>query len=170
MDFIIFILLLFLITTGIAAYSFAPWVPAWKKDLPRIFALADLKQGEKFYDLGCGDGKTVIYAAKNFSAQAIGVELALPLFLYCKVKQLFLQNKKLRFKYGNLFKQDLSDANVIYVFGTPRTLQDKFKQKLTKELRQGTRVISYTFPIAGWEPVKVSKPTEKDIAIYLYKM
>ncbi|MFH1326052.1 MAG: class I SAM-dependent methyltransferase [Candidatus Falkowbacteria bacterium] len=168
---IIFIIIfLILLTIAIASNSLAPWVPCWSKDLKRIFALADLKPGEKFYDLGCGNGKTVIYAAKNFQAQAIGIELALPLWFWCKLKQLFLQDKNIKFRWGNIFKQDFSNADVIYVFGMPKKLQQKLKQKLEKELKQGTRVISYTFPIVGWEPVKVSKPTNRDIAVYLYRM
>ena len=76
---IAFILLLVLSTVAVAGVSFAPWVPTKKSDFARIFQLANLKAGETFYDLGCGNGQLVIYAVKNFQAKAIGLEIALPL-------------------------------------------------------------------------------------------
>jgi len=169
-----FFLLLFIVfclmSMGIAGLSLAPWVPTWKKDLPRIFKLAALKPGEVFYDLGCGNGKLVLYTAKNFKVKAIGLEIAVPLFLICKVRQFFSQDKNLSFKFKSFYNENLNYADVIYVFGRPETLKDKFKQKLKKELKPGSRVISYAFPIIGWLPKEISKPSPKDIEIYLYIM
>lgn len=160
----------FAITLCMAFSSLAPWVPCWSKDMERIFKIASLKPGEIFYDLGCGNGKTVIYANKNFKATAIGIELALPLFLICKIRQLFNRDKNLFFKWKNLFKENLSKANVIYFFGMPNSIKNKLKQKLEKEAKLGTRIISYTFPVHGWTPEIVDKPSKKDLAIYLYKI
>lgn len=164
---IIFILILSLV---ISSLSFAPWLPTWKKDLPRIFALADLKQGETFYDLGCGNGKAVIYAAENYPVKAIGLEYALPLYFICKLRLFFLKNENIVFKYKNLFKVDLSQADVVYVFGMSSTIRDKLKQKLFNELKPGARVISYVFAFKDWQPKIISKPQEKDIEIYLYEI
>lgn len=159
-----------LFTMAIAGASLAPWVPSRKKDLKRIFKLTDLKPGEIFYDLGCGDGKLVVYAAKNYKAKAIGLELALPFYLICKVRQLFNKNKNLIFKFKNLFKENLAEADVIYIFAqSPGKLRGKIKQKLENELRPGARVITYAFPVEGWRPDIIDKPSEKDIAVYLYK-
>lgn len=156
-------------TTAIAAHSFAPWVPTWKKDLPRIFKLAQLQPGERFYDLGCGNGKVVIYAARHYQVRAIGVELSLPLWLYCVGRKFLARLPNASFRFGSLFRQNLKDADVIYVFGMPEKLQHKLLAKLQAELQPGTRVISYTFAIKGLEPVVVDKPTPTDITIYLYK-
>ena len=170
MQIILIIILIIFLTIGIAAVSFAPWVPARKKDLARIFALADLKPGEIFYDLGCGSGTTVFYAAKKFKAKAIGLEIGLPLYLYCKVRQLFVHNKNVTIKYKNLFKEDLSQADVVYFFGMPEKIKDKLRLKLEKKLKPGAKIISYVFEIEGWEPVEVSKPGKNDVGIYLYKI
>ncbi|MCX6743500.1 MAG: class I SAM-dependent methyltransferase [Candidatus Parcubacteria bacterium] len=159
-----------LLSLAIASISLAPWVPTWKKDLPRILKLAALKPGETFYDLGCGNGKVAIYAAKNFNAQVIGLEMAVPLYLICRLRQLFTINKNLIFKYKNFYKEDLSKANVVYVFGQAKTLGLKFTQKLSTELNPGARVISYVFPIEGWTPKIIDKPSPKDIAIFLYEI
>lgn len=153
-----------------AFLSFAPWVPSRGKDIKRIFKLAKLKPGEVFYDLGCGDGRIVSYAAKQYKAQAIGIELALPLYFICKIRQLFNYKKGVKFKFKNLFKENLSRADVIYVFGTKSKLKNKLKQKLENELKKGARVISYSFSIDGWVPEIIDKPNEKDLTIYLYKI
>lgn len=152
----------------ISCLSFAPWVPTRKKDLRRIFELADLKPGEVFYDLGCGNGRLAIYAAKNFQARAIGLELALPLYLVCAIRKLFSGNKLLKFKLQNLFNENLSGADVIYIFGMPDKLKIKLREKLERELKPGARVITYAFPIKDWMPERVDKPARDDVSIYLY--
>jgi len=167
---LLLLIALCLLSLAIASISLAPWVPTWKKDLPRIFKLAALKPGETFYDLGCGNGKVAIYAVKNFNAQVIGLEMAVPLYLICRLRLLFTINKKLIFKCKNFYKEDLSKANVVYVFGQAKTLGLKFTQKLSNELKPGARVISYVFPIEGWIPKIIDKPSPKDIAIFLYEI
>ncbi len=164
------LLALLLSTTAWAARSLAPWVPTWQKDLPRIFHLAAIHQGDIFYDLGCGNGKVVLYAAEHYPVkQACGIELSLPLWFTCVLRRQFSRNKeKIRFRFGSLFRQNLHNANVIYVFGMPERLQGKLLKKFQRELQPGTRVISYTFPIAGLTPKVVDKPTPRDISIYLY--
>ncbi|OGJ50924.1 hypothetical protein A2335_03345, partial [Candidatus Peregrinibacteria bacterium RIFOXYB2_FULL_32_7] len=134
MNILLIILTLLLCSFALAAVSLAPWVPCRTKDLERIFKLAKLKKNEVFYDLGCGDGKTIFYANKHFGVKSIGLELALPMFLVCKIRQIFYRNKNIQFKYKNLFKENLSNANAIYVYGMKDSLKNQLKDKLIKEL------------------------------------
>jgi len=166
---ILFFILFCSITVLWAILSLAPWVPSRAKDLKRIFKLANLKPGEIFYDLGCGNGRIVFYANKNSQAKTIGIELALPFFLICKIRQIFHTNKNIIFKFKSLFKEDLSKADVVYVFGLPKALEKKLKQKLEKELKPGARVISYCFFIKGLEPKIIDKPDKKTNSIYVYQ-
>ena len=166
---LIVILLVFLATIVVAYFSFAPWLPSRQKDLPRIFALAGLRKGELFYDLGCGDGKLVFYANQHYGARTIGLELIFPFYLICKIRQILAGNRQVIFKFKNLFHENLSQADVVYIFGTPRTVNGQLKEKLAKELKVGAKVISYAFAINDWQPLKVDKPTEKDVSIYLYQ-
>jgi len=161
------ILLAGLIPLAIAGISFAPWVPTWRADVDRALQLAALKPGEVFYDLGCGDGKAVFAAAK-LGAHATGIEIAWPLYLFCQIKKLLFSSSA-RFKLGNLFHLDISDADVIYIFGMPKTIQQKLRDKLERELKPGTRVVSYAFPIHGWEAITKDKPTPKQMSLYLYR-
>lgn len=148
--------------------SFAPWVPSRGRDLARIFKLADLRAGQVFYDLGCGDGKVVACAADNYKVKAIGLEISLALYLICRLRQAFKPGAEIKFKFKNLFKENLSSADVVYFFGVPWTVSGKLLAKLKQELRPGAKVISYSFKLDGWTPKIIDKPTENDLPIYLY--
>jgi len=169
------ILAIFLFWTGLsfrnASKSFAPFVPCQKKELPRIFEVIALKDNEVFYDLGCGDGRVVFYAAQHFPIKAIGIEMSFLFFLYCWIKRIFLADKRnIIFKLRNLFYEDLSKADAIYVYGMPKVLEEKLRYKLEKELKKGARVIAYGFPIKGLEPESICQPDEKhQKPIHLYR-
>jgi SAM-dependent methyltransferase len=165
-----FIILLVIFSLAWTGLSLAPWVPTWKKDLTRILRLANLQPSEKFYDLGCGDGKVVFYASQNSEAKVIGFEAAWPFFIYAKIKQLIFPRPNLSILLKNLYKVDLRDADCIYVFGTPKTINQKLEPKLSKELKPGSRVISYAFPFTKWTPELIDKPKPDDIDIYLYQI
>jgi len=151
--------------------SLAPFVPCRKRELPRIFKVIDLKDSEVFYDLGCGDGRVVFYAAQNFSVKAIGIEISLLFFLYCWIKRIFLADKgNIVFKMRNLFHEDLSKADAIYVYGMPKPLEKKLRYKLEKELKRGARVIAYGFRIKGLEPESIYPSDERHKnSIYVYR-
>lgn len=157
-------------TVIFSVISFAPWVPSRGRDLKRIFKLADLRPGQIFYDLGCGNGKVVVYAGNHYAVKAIGLEISLPLYLICRFR-FFLNNRaNLEFKFKNLHKENLSSADVVYFFSIPHALTEKFSAKLKAELKPGAKVISYSFKLPGWTPTTIDKPTEKDLPIYLYEM
>lgn len=163
--------LLYFLFLAMAGRSFAPWVPARRRDMERILRLSELKDGEKFYDLGCGDGRVALYAARKMpGARVVGIEMAPPLWIWCALRKLLLSVENITFKLKNLFTQDLSDADVVYFFGMPKTIKNKLKHKLEKELKPGARVLSYAFQIDGWNPSKIDKPSEKDVTVYVYEM
>lgn len=165
--------LLFVLICGFSlifsVLSFAPWVPSRGRDLKRIFKLADLKPGQIFYDLGCGDGKIVIYAANNYKVKAIGLEISLPFYLICKLRQALNGQSDIEFKLKNLYKENLASADAVYFFGMPHTLNKNFCSKLKRELRPGAKIISYSFKLHDLEPKIIDKPGEKDLPIYLYE-
>ena len=165
------ILALILATTAIAAASFAPWVPTRKHDLERILRLAGLKAGEKFYDLGCGTGGVVFYIGRHSPARAVGLELAWPIYLIAKVRQFLTPKSKVKIKFKSFFLENLSQADAVYLFAASSGhIKDKLKAKLKRELKPGARVISYAFPISGWQAVLRDKPSENVISLYLYKI
>jgi SAM-dependent methyltransferase len=174
MEWILILFLLFLILLLInfinAFWSLAPWVPTQKKDLKRILLLADLKPGQVFYDLGCGDGRVVFYLGKNSAAKIIGIELSWLLFFFCKIKHIFYPLKNIFFQRKNLFKEDFSSADVIYVFGLPKTIRKKLTSKLKRELRPGTRIISYVFSFPELKLIRKDQPQKNSNPIYIYEI
>lgn len=148
---------IFLASLAYAANAGAPWVPTWKKDFVRINRLANLKPGETFIELGCGNGRVCRAVAKQSpEAHIIGVELSLLQYLIACVQAKFSGCKNIEIKFGNAFSQDLKQVDVVYMFLMPETYQ-KIRSKLETDLKPGIRVISYVWPVPGWTPAKTDE-------------
>ncbi len=159
-------LFLFFATFIYAGISGATWMPTKKKDVERFLKLAKLKSDEVFYDIGCGNGRMVIVAAKQ-GAKAVGLEISLFPYLLGKLN-IFLKQSSAKIKYRDLWRYNLGDADVIYFFLMPKKMK-RLKTKFEQELNPGTRVISYVWPIDGWTPIKIDE-CEGWPKMYLYKM
>lgn len=154
-----------LLSFAYAAMSGAPWVPTWKRDIDRAADLLDLKEGERFYELGCGDGRVCLNFAKRSGANVTGIELSILQWFVANVRKL-VSGSSARFRLANAFSVDLSDADALYVFLMPDTYK-KIKPKLERELKKGTRVVTYVWPIPGWNPAYVDR-VEGSSDLYLY--
>jgi len=140
-----------------------------------MLTLAEVKPSEIIYDLGCGDGRVVIMAAKDFGAQGIGVEMREDLAKQAmgKVSELGLEGY-VKIVHGDMFKVDLSQANVVTLYLTT-SANDKVKPKLEAELKPGTKVVSHDYEILGWRPVKIDNFCENprlgypSHTIYVYR-
>ena len=123
----------------------APWVPTSMKNVHKMLTLADVKPGDTVYDLGCGDGRTIITAALGYKAQGVGIEIDPLRYIWCQIaiSVLGLRNR-VKVIYGNFFNQDLSKADVVTCYLLPET-NKKLEDKFHRELRPGTRVVSNAF-------------------------
>lgn len=149
-----------------AGWRAAPWVPTRKLDVDRFLKLADIKTGQKFYDLGCGDARLVCAAGDN-GAKSIGYEISLFPYILGTVRILLNKNKNSQIKFRDLWNINLTDADTIFVFLMPKVLE-KLKNKVEKETKIGTKIISYTWPIPGWTPLKIDT-LPGHATIYLYQ-
>jgi len=153
----------------------APFVPSPVVVIQHMLKLADLRAGEVLFDLGAGDGRTVIMAAKAFGARAVGVELREDLAkkALSTIHSDGLANR-VTIVNGDMFTVNLSPADVVFLYLTT-SANEKIKPKLETELRKGVRVVSHDYEIVGWKPVQVDNFCENpklgypSHTIYLYK-
>jgi len=125
-----------------------PWVPTSMHMVNRMMEIAEVGPDDVVYDLGCGDGRMVLTAAMRFHARAVGIEIDPLRYLWCQfLITILFQRKRVRIIFGNLFNQDLSEADVVMCYLMPDALI-KLEKKFDRELRSGTRVVSnkFTFP------------------------
>jgi SAM-dependent methyltransferase len=117
--------------------------------------LAKVGPQDILYDLGCGTGP-VLAEAKKRGASVVGVEIEPLRWLICR-----LRIRGGSVILGDMYKVPLGDATVVFIFQYP-SVNMRLKEKFEKELKPGTRVVSYAWKINGWEPVKVVED------LYLY--
>jgi precorrin-6B methylase 2 len=149
--------------------SVAPYVSSPKEAVRKMLDMAQLRRGEVLYDLGCGDGRIVVIAARDYQAKAFGVEIREDVATAAQQQlKKFDLEKKARIIHRNLFDVDLSEADVVTLY-LSLSGNEKLKQKLERELRTNARVVSLDIQIKGWTPIHTSEAPGKHI-IYLYQV
>jgi tRNA A58 N-methylase Trm61 len=153
----------------------APFVPSPVQVIQYMLKMSDLRAGEVLFDLGAGDGRTVVMAAKSFGARAVGVELREDL---AKKALSSIHDSGLGDRVtivnGDMFSVNLTSADVVFLYLTT-SANEKIRPKLETELKKGVRVVSHDYEIVGWKPVKVENFCENpklgypSHTIYLYK-
>ena len=142
----------------------AGWVPTPRRVVRRMLRLAGVGPGDTLFELGSGDGRIMFMAAREFGAEAVGIE-ADPLRVLLTLAWIRLTGLTGRVSvlWGNFFKKDLGAASVVTVYQSTE-INNRLKDKFTRELKPGTRVVSHAFMFDGWEPAKVDEESE----VYLY--
>ena len=130
----------------------APYVSTPQPVVEAMLRLAAVRRGDLVYDLGCGDGRIVITAARDFGARGVGIDID-PRRIE-EANALARRNgvqAQVRFAVQDLFKTDFSEATVLALYLYPE-LNAKLLPKLRAELRPGARVVSHQFRIGDWQP------------------
>jgi|SRR5579863_1113480 len=129
----------------------APYFPTPEKIVDSMLKLGELKAGETVFDLGSGDGRIVIDAARKYKAKAIGVELEDSLYKQSmdRIKTLGL-SATARIIHGDLLKQDYSSADLLTVYLLP-VATDLVTPILEKQLKKGARIVAHDFQFAAWK-------------------
>ncbi len=144
----------------------AAWTPTPMPIVRRMLTMAGVNKDDLLYDLGCGDGRIIITAVREFNARAIGVEIEPLRFIFTWIRlRLLGLSGRARVDYGNIFKKNISDATVVVLFLTDKA-NNRLRRVAFNKLKKGTRVISYLWTFDSWQPVEVDEENK----IYLYKV
>jgi SAM-dependent methyltransferase len=150
----------------------APFVPSPQAVVERMLEAASLKPGETVYDLGCGDGRILITAARVFKAKGVGIELSADLARQAQdqVNRMGLQNR-VTIMQGDLLTADLHAADVVTLYLLTSS-NERLKPMFERTLRPGARVVSHDFAIRGWTPelTDTVQATNRKHTIYVYSM
>jgi SAM-dependent methyltransferase len=139
-----------------------PYVPTTDAAVQAMLKLGDVKKTDIVYDLGCGDGRIVVAAAKNYGARGVGIDINPQRVQEAKenAKKAGVENL-VRFEVNDLFKADFHEATVVTLFLLPE-VNMRLRPKLLQELQPGTRIVSNTFDMGDWKPDKEQKLNGED--------
>jgi len=134
--------------------SLAPFVPTPQSVVERMLALAEVTSADTVYDIGCGDGRIVITAAKKYGAHGVGID-----YDPARIRE-SRDNAKIagvenlvRFIQQDAMTADYSQATVVTLYLLTSSNM-KLRPILTKQLKPGSRIVSHAFSMGDWEPFK----------------
>ena len=134
-----------------------PYVPTSQEVVDAMLKLAKVTKNDVVYDLGCGDGRIVITAAKKYGATGTGIDIDPQ-----RIKEANANAReanvtdKVKFVQGDLFKTDFSKASVVTLYLLP-SINLKLRPQLLKQLKPGTRIVSHAFDMDDWKPEQTVK-------------
>ena len=153
------------------APQLAPYVPTPQEVVDRMLALANVKKNDFVVDLGCGDGRIVVTAAKTYGARGLGVDID-PV----RIEEANANAKAagvthlVEFKLQDALKTDVSNATVVTTYLLSQS-NLKVRPLITKQLKPGSRIVTHSFSMGDWTPTKSETfpdATGRQRTIYLY--
>ncbi len=152
------------------AVFYVPYVPTPKKIAKKMIEVANLKKKQRVFDLGAGDGRIIIYADKK-GCISTGFELSWLPFILAKIN-ILIQRSKAKIYRKNFLKKSLENVDCVFCYLWPSVMK-KLQAKFEKEMKKGSKVVSYCFPVKNWKPIR-KVPTIKGrgdaFLIYIYEI
>jgi SAM-dependent methyltransferase len=156
------------------AEDLAPFVPTPPEVVARMFELAKADKDSIVYDIGCGDGRIVVYAAKTFGARGVGIDIDPQ-----RIKESTENAKKegveklVKFLMEDATKTDISSATIVTTYLLPES-NELLRPKFERELKPGTIIVTHNYIVPGWEGKEVDSATLTDASgtehtIFVYK-
>jgi tRNA A58 N-methylase Trm61 len=145
------------------------YVPTPHETVAAMLKLGEVKKGDVLYDLGSGDGRIPIAAAKQFGIKGVGIDIDPQ-----RIKEANENAKSagvtnlVTFRREDLFQADFREATVVTLYLLP-SLNEKLRPRLLEQLKPGTRIVSHAFPMGDWQPEKTVE-LENGGTIYLWRV
>jgi len=145
-----------------------PYVQTPHEVVAQMLRLAGVGRNDVVYDLGSGDGRLVIAAARDFGARGVGVEID-PRLVAQSVESARRAGvgDRVTFREQDLFQTDLADATVVTLYLSP-ALNLRVRPKLLRELRPGARIVSHDFDMGDWPPARALRIDVRERASQVY--
>ena len=154
---------LILIASGFSAFAQetkpqktpdVPYVPTSQEVVDEMLKIANVMKSDVVYDLGSGDGRIVITAAKRYGATGVGIDINPERVQEANANaKAALVTNKVKFIEGDIFEADFSKATVVTMYLLP-AINLKLRPKLFEQLKPGTRIVSHAFDMGDWKPEK----------------
>lgn len=158
-----------IISAAIAGASAAPWLPTKPKDRQHLLNHLKLQPGQKVVDLGCGEGSMLFAVARQYpNVICEGYDISLlPLFVGWMRKLLFFKAyRNVHIRFGNLFKQSVADADLVFIFLLPKSYP-RLVEILKRDLKDDAKVVVEAWPLPYITPAETLKE-EKLLSIFIY--
>ena len=142
------------------------YVPTPYEVVDEMLKLAGVKKGDVLYDLGSGDGRIPVTAAKRFGIRAVGIDIDPQ-----RIREANENASKngvtqlVQFRQEDLFKTDFSEATVVTLYLLP-DLNVKLRPRLLAELKPGTRIVSHQFDMGKWKPDRTVEVSGRTIYLW----
>ncbi len=144
-----------------------PYVPTSQTLVNAMLELASVRPGDVVYDLGSGDGRIVVTAARRYGVHGVGIDINPERIQEAEANAKAAGVEQLTdFRQEDLFKADFGDATVVTMYLLP-SVNNRLKPKLLKDLKPGTRIVSHAFDIEGWEPDKVVEADGRTLYLWV---
>jgi SAM-dependent methyltransferase len=145
------------------------YVPTPYETVEAMLALGEVKPGDVVYDLGSGDGRIPIEAARRFGVRGVGIDISAERIAEARANARAAGVTGLvRFRRQDLFTADFREASVVTLYLLPE-LNERLKPRLLGELRPGTRIVSHAWDMGDWVPEK-TVPVAEGFSIYLWRV
>jgi SAM-dependent methyltransferase len=161
------VLCAFLLPAQEDGYPEVPYVPTPPEVVDAMLKLAGVTSADRLYDLGCGDGRIVIAAAKKYGARGTGIDIDPERIEDAtrNAKENGVEDK-VRFIQKDLFQAEISDATVVTLY-LLSSVNMRLRPKLLKELKPGTRIVSHSFDMGDWKPEKEERVNGRRIMLWI---
>ena len=156
------------------AEDLAPFVPTPPEVVDKMLEMAQAGKDSVIYDIGCGDGRIVVAAAKKYGARGVGIDIDPVRIKESKANAKASGVEKLvKFREEDATKTDISPATIVTLYLLPES-NELLRPKFERELKPGTLIITHNYIVPGWEDKEIDTATVTDAegkshSVFLYK-